>query len=175
MPTQDHPAPPGGPASARPDPALFRDGMSRVAGAVHVVATDGPAGRSGFTATAMTPVTESPPTLLVCVNTEGRSAAAVVANGVFCVNTLAAEDVAIADCFAGRAGLVGPERFRVGAWERLVTGAPALSTSLVSFDCRLVDERLVSTHHVMMGEILAIRFGAPRPGLVYVGRGYREL
>jgi hypothetical protein len=45
-----------------------------------------------------------------------------------------------------------------------VTGAPALSTSLVSFDCRLVDERLVSTHHVMMGEILAIRFGAPGRG-----------
>ncbi|MET0746456.1 MAG: flavin reductase, partial [Microvirga sp.] len=44
-----------------PDPSRFREGMSRVAGAVHLVTTDGPAGRAGFTATAVTPVTDDPP------------------------------------------------------------------------------------------------------------------
>src|SRR5689334_610142 len=37
-----------------PDAVLFREGMSRVAAAVHVVTTDGPSGRAGFTATAVT-------------------------------------------------------------------------------------------------------------------------
>src|SRR5690242_9975305 len=67
-----------------PDSLEFREGMSRVAGAVHVVTTEGPSGRAGFTATAMTPVTDSPASLLVCVNTASRSAQALLANGVFC-------------------------------------------------------------------------------------------
>src|SRR3712207_7651316 len=54
------------------DAVLFREGMSRVAGAVHVVTTDGPAGRAGFTATAIAPVTDSPASLLVCVNTKSE-------------------------------------------------------------------------------------------------------
>src|SRR4051794_4940366 len=119
------------------DAMLFREGMSRVAGAVHVVTTDGPAGRAGFTATAVTPVTDSPASLLVCVNTAARSARALMANGVFCVSALGAADAAIADAFAGRSGLQGSDRFTLGRWENLATGAPVLTTSLVSFDCRL--------------------------------------
>lgn len=161
--------------ATRPDAVLFRDGMSRVAGAVHVVTTDGPGGRAGFTATAVTPVTDSPASLLVCVNAAGRSATALMANGVFCVNALAAEDRLIADAFAGRADLHGQDRFTIGAWGRLATGSPLLSTSLVAFDCRLADARLVATHHVIIGEIVAIRLGEVRPALVYQGRSYHAL
>jgi flavin reductase (DIM6/NTAB) family NADH-FMN oxidoreductase RutF len=157
------------------DAVLFREGMSRVAGAVHVVTTAGPSGRAGFTATAVTPVTDSPASLLVCVNTAARSAQALMANRVFCVNTLGAADAAIADAFAGRSGLQGADRFTVGSWLSLVTGAPVLSTSLASFDCRLTDARVVSTHHVIIGEIVGIRLGEERSALVYQGRLYHGL
>jgi flavin reductase len=157
------------------DAVLFRSGMSRVAGAVHVVTTDGPAGRAGFTATAMTPVTDSPASLLVCANAGGRSATALEANGVFCVNTLADEDVPVAEAFAGRAELPGQNRFTVGGWGTLATGSPLLTTSLVAFDCRVTDARQVGTHHVIIGEVVAVHLGANRPGLVYCGRGYHRL
>jgi flavin reductase len=157
------------------DSALFREGMSRVAAAVHVVATDGPAGRAGFTATAVAPVTDSPASLLVCVNTSSRSAEALLANGLFCVNALGADDLALADLFAGRTGIHGEDRFSVGAWETLATGAPVLATSLVAFDCRLSDARVVATHHVIIGEIVGIRLGAERPALIYRDRHYRKL
>lgn len=164
------------PHSAAPlDPLLFREGMSRVAAAVHVVATDGPAGRAGFTATAVTPVTDNPASLLVCVNTAGRSAQALLTNKVFCVNTLCADDTAIADAFAGRMDLHGQDRFSIGAWGKLATGAPVLLSGLVSFDCRLNDARIVATHHVLIGEIVGVRLGEPRPALVYQNRLYREL
>jgi flavin reductase (DIM6/NTAB) family NADH-FMN oxidoreductase RutF len=140
-----------------------------------VVTTDGPSGRAGFTATAVTPVTDNPASLLVCVNTAARSARSLMANGVFCVNTLAADDTPIADAFAGRSGLDGSDRFTVGQWDRLETGAPALLSSLVSFDCRLTDARVVATHHVIIGELVSIRLGESRPALVYLGRAYREL
>ena len=157
------------------DVLLFREGMSRVAGAVHVVTTGGAAGRGGFTATAVTPVTDSPASLLVCVNTGSRSAQALLSNQVFCVNTLAAADLDLAEVFAGRAGLQGPERFGRGEWDIVDTGSPALVTSLVSFDCRISDARVEATHHVIIGEIVRIRLGEPKPPLVYQGRHYHEL
>lgn len=171
------PAPPSSASPGAPgiDSALFREGMSRVAAAVHVVTTDGPSGIAGFTATAVTPVTDEPASLLVCVNTAARSAQALLTNGVFCVNALAAEDRDLADVFAGRTALQGADRFAKGEWATLETGAPALVTSLVSFDCRLTDARVVATHHVIIGEIMNIRLGPPRPALVYQGRFYRDL
>src|SRR4051794_17433238 len=70
--------PPPSDGSGRPvvDALRFRDGMSRVAASVHVVTTAGPAGRAGFTATAVAPVTDSPASLLVCIDAAGRSAQA---------------------------------------------------------------------------------------------------
>jgi flavin reductase len=158
-----------------PAAVLFREGMSRAAAAVHVVTTDGASGRAGFTATAVTPVTDSPASLLVCINTAARSAQALLANKVFCVNTLAASDRALADVFAGRSGLQGQERFTIGQWDRLGTGSPVLTTSLVAFDCRISDARVVATHHVIIGEIVDIRLGEEKPTLVYQGRHYHQL
>jgi flavin reductase (DIM6/NTAB) family NADH-FMN oxidoreductase RutF len=165
---------PIGAALARLDPGLFREGMSRVPAAVHVVTTDGPAGRAGLTATAMTTVTDDPPSLLICVNAAGRSAQALVGNGVFCVNTLCRDDIALADVFAGRAELHGRDRFTVGRWGALATGAPLLATSPVAFDCRLSDLRLVATHYVAIGEVVAIHLGAKCPALLYGGRAYQD-
>jgi flavin reductase (DIM6/NTAB) family NADH-FMN oxidoreductase RutF len=154
---------------------LFREGMSRVAGAVHVITTDGEAGRAGFTATAVAPVTDSPATLLICANTTGRAARTAVRNKVLCINTIAAADRALADIFAGRAGVDGPARFQAGAWDVLATGAPALGSALASFDCRLVEARRVSTHEIIIAEVVAVRLGPAGPALVYFGRDYKAL
>lgn len=172
--------PPSVPApGAAPEPAVeasrFREGMSRVVAAVHVVTTDGPAGRAGFTASAVAPVTDSPASLLVCVNASGRSARGLLRNGVFCVNALGVADRAVADAFTGATGLAGAERFGAGAWGRLATGAPFLETALVAFDCRLLEADLVATHYVMIGAVAEVRIGPADAALVYCGRGYHAL
>ncbi len=46
----------------------FRDAMARLGAAVNVVTSAGPAGRGGFTASAVCSVTDDPPSLLVCLN-----------------------------------------------------------------------------------------------------------
>lgn len=46
----------------------FKDAMAQLATAVHIVTTSGETGQHGFTASAVCGVTDSPPTLLVCVN-----------------------------------------------------------------------------------------------------------
>jgi len=153
----------------------FRDGMARFAAAVTVVTTDGAAGRAGLTATAVTSVSDDPPTLLVCVNRAAHSNAAIRANGTLCVNVLVAGRRDVARRFSDRAGPHGAARFQDAGWTRLETGAPALEDALVSFDCRVEDMRDVGTHTVIFARVVAIREGAPGDALLYAGRDYHEL
>ena len=68
------------------DPAFrqrFLNGMSRAAATVNVVTTDGDAGRSGVTVSAMSSVsadTEAP-IILVCLHHLGKSVAIIIDNG----------------------------------------------------------------------------------------------
>src|SRR5580692_9023551 len=98
---------------------VFREAMSRLGAAVHVVTTAGPGGQTGFTATAVCSVSDAPPTLLVCLNRANHSGPILRENQVFCVNTLGAECETIADVFAGRTGAVLENRFGTGAWTTL--------------------------------------------------------
>ena len=157
------------------DPAQFREAMARMGAAVHVVTTAGAAGRAGFTATAVCSVSDQPPTLLVCLNGRSRGTPVLRENGVFCVNTLGADSEAIADMFAGRTGAALEERFQVGDWITLKTGAPVLRTAVVAFDCRTMEVRPVATHNIFFAAIEAIHFGPPVPALVYHERAYKRV
>ena len=70
------------------EPGIFREAMSRLGAAVHVITTAGPGGKAGATATAVCSVSDAPPTLLMCLNRRSQTNPAVVENGVFCINTL---------------------------------------------------------------------------------------
>ena len=73
------------------EPGVFREAMSRLGAAVHVITTAGPGGKAGATATAVCSVSDAPPTLLMCLNRRSQTNPAVVENGVFCINTLGAQ------------------------------------------------------------------------------------
>ena len=151
------PSPPSRRIRCTVEPAAFREAMSRIGAAVHVITTDGPGGKTGFTATAVCSVSDEPPTLLVCLNRRSETNPIVQENGVFCVNTLGGGDE-LADIFAGRTG-VARERFAAGDWTVLATGRPVLTTAMVAFDCRVVEMRSVASHNVIFGVVEAIRLG----------------
>ena len=154
----------------------FRDAMARLGAAVNVVTTDGPAGRAGFTASAVCSVTDDPPTLLVCLNRASRNNALFKANGVLCVNTLASGRAALSDAFAGKGGLDSAGRFALARWSVLATGAPVLEeAAVVVFDCRITEVLEKGTHSVLFAEISAIRQGEPGGALIYYGRDYHPV
>jgi flavin reductase len=157
------------------DPAVFREAMSRLGAAVHVVTSAGPAGKAGATATAVTSVSDAPPTLLMCLNRRSKTCPIVAENRVFCVNTLAAGQADIADIFAGRTGVVGAERFSAGEWVTLHTGSPVLATAVVAFDCRVIELRSVASHNVFFAAVVATRLGPPGAALVYHDRAYKQV
>lgn len=153
----------------------FRDAMARVAAAVHIVTTDGPAGRFGFTASAVCSVTDDPPTLLVCLNRASDLHLAFQENGVFCVSTLAADHRELSDMFAKHTGTPMQERFDLPIWQKLKTGAPALRDALACFDCRISDVKEVGTHFVFFGEVTDTRLPHRDSALLYLHRSYRAL
>ena len=165
-----------GPDSVRTvEPAAFREAMSRLGAAVHVITTAGPGGKTGATATAVCSVSDAPPTLLMCLNRKSQTNPVVVQNGVFCVNTLAHEGAEIADIFSGRTGVQGMERFQLGDWTVLSTGSPVLTSAVIAFDCRTVEVRAVASHNVFFGAVEAVRLGPAGPALVYHERAYKRV
>ncbi len=162
-------------AIASVEPAAFREAMARLGAAVHVVTSAGPAGKTGFTATAVCSVSDTPATLLVCLNRRSKSAPLVGQNGVFCVNTLGADQDKLADVFAGRGGQHLEERFSFGEWLTLKTGSPVLASAVIAFDCRTIETKAVASHNVIFGAVQAVRLGPPGPALVYHDRLYKKV
>jgi flavin reductase len=157
------------------EPAAFREAMSRLGAAVHVITTAGPGGKAGATATAVCSVSDSPPTLLMCLNRRSKTNPAVVENGVFCVSTLGDGGAEIADIFAGRTGVNGSDRFATGEWTTLSTGSPVLASAVIAFDCRIIEVRSVGSHNVFFGAVEAVRVGPSGPALVYHDRAYKRV
>ena len=77
----------------------FRNAMSLLTSAVSVITTTGLSGRYGFTASAVCSVTDSPPTLLVCMNKAASSHVHFVENKILTVNVLSAHHQHISKSF----------------------------------------------------------------------------
>lgn len=155
----------------------FRDAMARLGAAVNIITTDGPAGQGGITATAVCSVTDDPPILLVCLNRTSPRSALFLANGVLCVNTLAAAQEGVSNAFSSPSDKADmASRFAAGSWTRLVTGAPVLEGAAASFDCRIAEVMEQGTHSVVFAQVEAVRFADMEAGcLMYYARGYHGL
>jgi flavin reductase len=148
--------------------------MARLGAAVSIITTDGPSGRAGLTATAVCAVTDSPPTLLVCVNRNSRSLGAMSANGNVAVNVLRASHEGLAGRFSS-SGLSQDARFDIGMWEQRGTGAPVLADALVSFDCRIDQSVAIGSHQILYCAVEDIAVHADQDPLFYFSRNFCRL
>lgn len=156
-----------------PNPTEFKNAMAHLSSAVSVVTTKGPTGRFGLTASAVCSVSDSPPSLLVCINKSSASHAHFIQNKVLAVNVLASENEAISNIFASK--IPAEERFSRGEWDQLKTGSPILKDTLVSFDCVVNQVQSVGSHDVFICNIVAIAQNEPAQALVYFDRRYHAV
>ena len=151
----------------------YRDAMARLGAAVTIVTTDGEGGRAGFAATAVCSVSDTPPTLLVCLNRGSSAYGPVSRNGVICVNVLASEHEPLSRLFGGKTPV--DERFAGAQWEHTATGSHRLVGALASFDCRIRSHADGGTHDVLFCEVEEIQIRADGEGLIYFDRGYKTV
>ena len=152
----------------------FRNAMSLLTTAVNVISTEGEDGMHGFTASAVCSVTDTPPTLLVCMNQSSRSHTHFVDNKILSVNVLGAQHEKISNAFAS-SKLSSEDRFKLGAWTTLETGSPILEDALVSFDCDIEQIQEVGTHSIFMCRVVAIKQSQQDESLVYFNRAYHQV
>lgn len=151
----------------------FRNAMSLLTSAVSVITTAGLSGRYGFTASAVCSVSDTPPTLLVCMNKVASSHPHFLENKILSVNVLAAHHQHISKVFSSK--LTPEERFQHGVWTELETGAPVLKDALVNFDCEIEQMQEVGTHSILICRIVAIQQSQQDQGLVYFNRAYHQV
>lgn len=152
------------------DAASFKAGMRQLTAGVTLVTTQTADGaRSGLTATAVCSVSAEPPILLVCVNQQNGSYAAIRESGRFAVNVLASDDMDLSNRFAS--AVTGDERFHHGQWTTLSTGAPILHSALAAFDCTLLEVKDMGSHGVFFGRIDAIQVADDSTTPLLYGRG----
>ena len=153
----------------------FKLAMRRLAGGVSIISGTGPDGPLGVTATAVTSLTAEPPSVLCCLNRSLALETAVKETGRFAVNMLRTDHHDLAKRFAGMHGARGSAKFEQGNWEILPTDVPALSDSLVTFDCRVDSVLEVGTHSVFVGLIDDVFFGHSGDPLVYCNGTFSSL
>ncbi|PWW03381.1 flavin reductase [Hoeflea marina] len=152
------------------DKTTFRNGMSRLGSAVSVVTTVFGGRRFGFTASAVCSVSDTPATLLVCINRASSSFPAFANTRYFCVNTLLPEQEDISNVFGGRTSAA--DRFESGEWGDGLTGVPLLANASVSFECELTTVIDEATHRVFFGRVIQVRENAEKATLLYCMRRY---
>lgn len=158
-----------------PQPAVgdyLRAALRRVASSVAIVAAHGRSHPVGMTVTALSVVSLSPPSLLVCVNRSCQLHATILERRTFRISYLSHQQSEIASVFGG--GKLQLERFSIGTWDLSATAGPALRDSLASFGCSLSGQLEYGTHTIFIGAVQDVQFTEDQP-LVYRDGGYRRL
>lgn len=154
----------------------FRDAMASCAAGVHVITTDGSAGRYGITMTAVAPITDEPPTVLLCINRQSAIIPILSANSHLCINVLSAHQQDIAEHFAGLTPLSPEERFEYHIWHRGQTGQLQVEGALAHLHGKITAQHDIGTHHVFYVEIGEIKVhDTTAPALVYFRRNFNSL
>lgn len=150
----------------------FRSAFANFATTVSILVTDGYAGRAGVTCSAVCAVSDEPPLLLACVHGRSAANAAMKTNKVMAVNCLQSNQSELSQAFAGIGQMPVEERFALGEWDVLATGAPCCRNALAVLDCEIVDIRAVGTHNLFIARVVATSTRELGEPLVYQRRAY---
>lgn len=148
---------------------LFRGAMRRVAATVHVITITVDGQPMGMTATAVSSLTASPPSLLACVNQSASMHGALAAARHFCVNVLHADQVDVARAFSDSS--MRDVRFESGDWVR-DDHAPWLRDAQASLICECNQLIAFETHSIVIGLVRQIRLRDEIDPLIYLDGRY---
>lgn len=147
--------------------AEFRSAMRSLAGGVSVISVGRGSDISGMTVTSVTSLSVEPATLLVSVNRLSSSFPLLQRYRAFGVNILTAEQLDIAERFAGKGGLKGAERFAGAEWVTRATGVPLLAGSLASIECDVEEVIERHSHAIVIGRVRDVLTSVPTTALTY--------
>lgn len=149
-------------------------GMRRLASGVCVLSTrlDNNQ-RFAMTVSSVTSVSDSPASLLVCINQQVSQQAHLATRGSqFAINVLSVDHQDVSNICAGRHQPT-KDRFEVGHWDEDDTGLPVLADAQAVFICQTDQIMTYGTHKIVIGVIhKVILNGAEVNPLLYADGSY---
>lgn len=154
----------------------LRTGMRRLASGVCVIATEVEGRRYAMTASSVTSLSDSPASLLVCVNKTAVMQPHLLKGQPLSVNILGVGHEAVSNkCAEPEAG---EERFAIGQWQcDQETQLPYLGDAQAVFLCEVDNDGYeYGTHQVVIGRLTRLILpDIELDPLIYVDGGYRRL
>ncbi len=147
--------------------ADFRGAMRHLTGGVSVITAGRGRDITGMTVTSVTSLSVEPPTLLVSINRDASSFPLIKRHGAFGVNILNADQLDVAERFAGKGGLKGADRFAGAEWVTSVSGVPLLVGALSAFDCEVEEIVERHSHGIVIGRVRDVRNSTRNAALAY--------
>lgn len=148
----------------------FRHAMAHLTSAVSVVTSQGAAGKVGMTVSSVTSVSDSPATILFCVNQNSGLHDIIKQNGTVCVNVLSAEQEEIAKYFAAMLESTMEERFSWDIWRDDIK----LNNAVANLSGKITGCHTVGTHSIFIVELDEIHC-EPKASLCYFARQFKSL
>ncbi len=154
----------------------MKQGMRRLASGVSVLSTRvDEHERFAMTVSSVTSVSDTPPSLLVCINKKISLQGHLEHEGcLFAVNLLANAQQQVSNVCAGFEPV--NDRFSVGNWLEGPDKVPYLTDSEAVFFCRTDKVVSYGTHHIVIGQIEDVLVSEQHTNpLVYHNGGYAAL
>jgi 3-hydroxy-9,10-secoandrosta-1,3,5(10)-triene-9,17-dione monooxygenase reductase component len=150
----------------------FRDVLGRFASGVTVVTSTSGDVPVGLTCQSFASVSLDPPLVMFVPAKTSRAWPLIQRSGTFCVNFLAADQVAISRVMASR----GVDKFSELKWTPSeVTGSPVLDGVLGHVDCTIHAVHEAGDHFVVIGRVLDLVATEAGDPLLFFRGDYRGL
>lgn len=135
----------------------LKSALRNLGGGVSIITAGEGEARTGATVTSATALSVEPPRMLVSLNRTSSTWPVVERYGHFCVNIVGPLHEGLANQFAGRGGLKGPDRYRGASWTTLASGAPVLEDAASAIDCEIEEVLERHSHAIVIGRVVGIR------------------
>lgn len=149
--------------------------MSRFATGVTVVTGKFDDEMHGMTCNAFCSVSIAPPTVLVSLVNNTRTALLIDKARAFAVNILSESQSHYSDRFAGRHKDKEADRFEGFEWTTAATGAPIFKETQAYLDCKLTSAFDGGDHTLYVGEVVAAHLDESRSPLLFFHSRYMAL
>ena len=128
--------------------------------------------RYAMPATAVTPVSMDPPSMLICVNRTAAAHVTLERGANFCLNILGADQADI-----GKASAVakGEDRFAVGEWDVDEFGLPCLKGAQAVISCQQRQAVSYGSHDIFIGDVRGVELSGGADPLVYLASQYHRV
>ncbi|UFZ03688.1 flavin reductase family protein [Bradyrhizobium ontarionense] len=145
----------------------FRSAMRQLVGGVSVITVGRGDEMTGMTVSSLSSLSVDPPSVIVSLNRNASSWPILQRELVFGASLLAADQLDVAERFAGKGGLRGAERFAGADWRRHVTGVPLLVGALATLDCEVEEIIERHSHGIVIGRVLNVEVSPQAAALAY--------